>query len=104
MKKISLMLISIALVSVVLLAGCQSGTNPPATSTAASTTPDKTTSKPPPTTTALAGNPVAIPHALTGFADCLSCHGAGVGKATAIPANHAGRTNSVCTTCHKTAN
>lgn len=45
--------------------------------------------------------PVAIPHTLEGRADCLVCHQTGVGGASKIPADHSGRTNDACTTCHE---
>jgi len=45
----------------------------------------------------------AIAHTLEGRADCLACHQTGVGGAKKIPADHAGRTNETCTTCHKPA-
>ena len=44
--------------------------------------------------------PPAIPHTLTGRGDCLSCHGPT--GTLAVPASHAGRVNSTCTTCHIT--
>ncbi|HEY63795.1 MAG TPA: hypothetical protein G4O02_04430 [Caldilineae bacterium] len=44
-----------------------------------------------------------IPHSLEGRAACLACHEAGVGGAPVIPANHTGRTNEMCTTCHVAA-
>lgn len=42
-----------------------------------------------------------IPHTLEGRADCLSCHGSGISGIPQVPANHAGRTNADCATCHK---
>lgn len=42
----------------------------------------------------------AIPHELAGRADCLLCHDPAGGVKPA-PANHAGRTNDTCQTCHK---
>lgn len=50
-----------------------------------------------------AGEPKAIPHTLEGRDNCLMCHETGIGGAKAIPADHAGRTNATCTTCHKPA-
>lgn len=45
--------------------------------------------------------PTAIPHTLVGRENCLLCHAANGIKP--FPANHAGRTNDVCTTCHQTS-
>lgn len=42
-----------------------------------------------------------IPHTLVGRADCLFCHEDGVGGATVIPDDHAGRTNDTCVGCHQ---
>jgi len=39
-----------------------------------------------------------IPHVFAGNADCLSCHASG---AQAVPADHAGRTNETCQSCHQ---
>lgn len=47
--------------------------------------------------------PPAIPHTLVGRSDCLFCHQEGVGGATIIPADHAGRTNEQCGNCHQPA-
>jgi hypothetical protein len=46
------------------------------------------------------GEPTAIPHTLEGRDDCLMCHTSG---AHAIPIDHAGRTNDICTVCHQPA-
>jgi predicted CXXCH cytochrome family protein len=40
-----------------------------------------------------------IPHAVAGRDDCLACHNP-VGGLKPAPADHAGRTNDVCQTCH----
>lgn len=47
--------------------------------------------------------PVApsVPHTLEGRSACLACHETGVGGASKIPADHSGRTNNVCLSCHK---
>ena len=42
----------------------------------------------------------AIPHGLEGFATCTLCHEQGGGGAPPFPANHAGRTDEICTACH----
>ncbi len=42
----------------------------------------------------------AIPHEVTGREQCLACHNPDGGLKPA-PANHAGRTNDSCQTCHK---
>jgi len=41
-----------------------------------------------------------MPHGTDGFSACLLCHGEGIGKATRVPPNHAGRTNETCLICH----
>jgi len=42
-----------------------------------------------------------IPHSVgAGFENCIGCHTTGE---QAMPADHAGRTNSVCQDCHKPA-
>ncbi len=46
------------------------------------------------------GGPTAVPHTLEGEReDCLQCHGED--KFKAFPADHAGRGNDTCTTCHQ---
>ena len=47
-----------------------------------------------------AATPTATPHTLEGRTDCLMCHTSGD---HAVPADHDGRTNDTCTTCHKPA-
>lgn len=44
-----------------------------------------------------------IPHPLEGRADCLACHGAGIGGAPKLTSSHAGRTSDTCLTCHQSA-
>ncbi|MDP3062252.1 MAG: hypothetical protein Q8O40_03405 [Chloroflexota bacterium] len=44
--------------------------------------------------------PSDITHTLTGRGDCLLCHGSGLASSPLVPADHAGRTNRVCTLCH----
>ncbi|MEK7777158.1 MAG: hypothetical protein AAB303_00845, partial [Chloroflexota bacterium] len=70
------------------------------TCTACHTPGNEKTAIPTPTPPAL-GGPPAIPHALEGRADCLICHATGVAGASAVPANHAGRTSNTCNLCHK---
>lgn len=41
-----------------------------------------------------------IPHSVEGRSDCLACHEDGIGDASAVPADHEGRTNPTCTGCH----
>ena len=45
--------------------------------------------------------PPQIPHTLEGRSDCLACHQTGVGVAPKIPADHNGRGNEACLSCHK---
>lgn len=51
---------------------------------------------PPPATPPVA---ISIPHSITGLDDCLVCHGPG--SVRPYPANHVGRTNTLCTICHQ---
>ncbi len=44
-----------------------------------------------------------IPHPLIGRENCLACHEEGIGGATQIPEDHAGRTNDICQACHQPA-
>ncbi len=44
-----------------------------------------------------------IPHLIEGRDDCLACHESGVGGASQVPADHAGRTNETCGQCHVVA-
>jgi hypothetical protein len=41
-----------------------------------------------------------IPHPVEGREACLTCHEAGLGGASKIPADHAGRTDETCRQCH----
>ena len=45
--------------------------------------------------------PPEVPHTLEGRSTCLVCHETGAGEATIIPADHSGRSNEVCSSCHK---
>ena len=96
-KKYAWLVLVAILVLVPLLSAC--GGQAPAPTPAPvppPTTAPAPTPKPTPT-------PTATPHTLEGHADCLMCHETGVGEATKIPADHTGRTNDTCTTCHKPA-
>ncbi|MBI5486865.1 MAG: cytochrome c3 family protein [Deltaproteobacteria bacterium] len=44
------------------------------------------------------GGPPSIPHTLEGRSQCTACHSSGP---MAFPADHAGRTDSMCTGCHQ---
>jgi hypothetical protein len=44
-----------------------------------------------------------IPHPVEGRDNCLACHESGVGGASPVPADHAGRTNETCGQCHVVA-
>lgn len=45
--------------------------------------------------------PPKVPHTLEGRSTCLACHETGIGEATKIPADHAGRSNEICLGCHQ---
>jgi hypothetical protein len=42
-----------------------------------------------------------LPHDVLGHEVCLMCHGEGIGDATRVPDDHAGRTDETCQACHK---
>jgi predicted CXXCH cytochrome family protein len=44
-----------------------------------------------------------IPHALEGFSACTSCHAEGGSGIPRMPENHEGRTDNLCSACHKPA-
>ncbi|UCC63541.1 MAG: hypothetical protein JSV36_00315, partial [Anaerolineae bacterium] len=44
-----------------------------------------------------------IPHPVEGQEACLACHEAGLGGASKIPGDHAGRTDETCRQCHLVA-
>jgi len=46
----------------------------------------------------LLSNAKAVPHAIVGREQCLTCHASAVKP---VPASHAGRTDETCTLCHK---
>lgn len=50
---------------------------------------------------AAAVSPPAIPHSTQGRAQCTLCHKVGDGPPTGLPADHQGRTDAMCTGCHK---
>lgn len=52
-----------------------------------------------------AGKPPAIPHDLTGRAECLGCHASGAASFPQVPQSHKDQnfTNGQCTTCHQPA-
>lgn len=60
---------------------------------------------PPEGQTTEAGKPPAIPHDLTGRAECLGCHGSGLASIPQIPEWHKEQnfSNGQCTTCHQPA-
>lgn len=45
--------------------------------------------------------PPSIPHTLMGRSRCTTCHGAGIPEIPLMPGSHAGRTEKLCTICHK---
>ena len=93
-RKLSWYVVTMLILGLALLAAsCGGTTSAPAEEPAAEE----------PTTAEPAEGPAAIPHSLEGHGDCLMCHETGAGEATIIPADHSGRTNDVCTTCHKPA-
>ncbi len=91
-KSVLWLLVVALLIMVPLLAACAA---PAPTPPPAPPAPPAEEVPPPPATT-----PTAIPHPLEGRADCLMCHTSGD---LAIPADHAGRANDTCTTCHQSA-
>jgi hypothetical protein len=44
--------------------------------------------------------PPIIPHPLIGRENCLACHQEGIGGATQVPDDHAGRPDDICQACH----
>jgi hypothetical protein len=96
-RRIAFFAIAAVIVSLALLSACGS----PAATTPATTPTTSPAATPPATTTAVSAP--LIPHSLEGRDNCLACHQTGVGDAPAVPADHAGRTNDICLTCHKTA-
>jgi hypothetical protein len=50
---------------------------------------------------ALVAGATAFPHPAAGREDCRSCHSADVGQP--LPADHKGRTNTICQVCHEAA-
>ena len=78
----------------------------PSGQSAPATPPGQTTPTAPKATTTATAPPITsvpprIPHPLDGRDNCLMCHRTGVGKAPAVRASHAGRTNDQCRTCHQ---
>jgi len=49
------------------------------------------------------GPPSIISHEVSEGSDCLSCHGAASPPDRAVPADHVGRTNEQCLSCHEAA-
>lgn len=45
--------------------------------------------------------PPVVPTSHIGRTACLACHETGLAGAPQFPANHAGRTDAQCTTCHR---
>jgi cytochrome c553 len=45
--------------------------------------------------------PPLVPHTLEERSSCLTCHQTGIGEASKIPADHSGRSNDVCLSCHQ---
>ncbi|HEY6042138.1 MAG TPA: cytochrome b/b6 domain-containing protein [Anaerolineae bacterium] len=74
---------------------------PRATSRATATRAPGTT---PVATQPAAGGPKALPASHVGRTQCQVCHLTGVGGAPKNPADHAGRDDATCSTCHKPAN
>ncbi len=46
-------------------------------------------------------SPTAVPHEVQGRSACLMCHASGVAGVPQAPADHGGRANSSCLSCHK---
>ncbi len=98
MKKYVWLIMVALLITVPLLAAC-AGEPAPAPAPKPAPTPAPAPAPKP----AAAVAPPATPHPLEGRDNCLMCHETGVGGAAKIPADHAGRPNDLCTSCHKPA-
>ncbi len=98
-KSVLWLLIVALLIIVPLLAACGGAATAPTKEQPAPPPVEKEAPKAeePSTTT----GPPAIPHPLEGRDDCVMCHGEGGLKP--FPADHAGRTSDICTTCHQPA-
>ena len=79
---------------------CQMCHKPGAVKPGATTAPASGT---PSATKPAAGGIPKIPHPLQNRDNCLACHQTGIGGATKVPANHAGRTIATCKGCHQPA-
>ncbi len=99
-KKLAWYVAGVLILGLALLAvSCASTTSAPAAEPAAPPTQtEEPTVEEPATPT---GSPTAILHTLEGRDNCLTCHGKDGFKP--FPADHAGRTNDICTTCHQPA-
>ncbi len=99
-KKGGWYLVAVLILGMAILAISCGGPATPATPT----TPTAPAAPPVPTTPsaepATAG-PSAIRHTLEGRDDCLVCHGESGFKP--YPADHTGRTNNTCASCHQPA-
>ncbi|MFH1141954.1 MAG: hypothetical protein V1724_09930 [Chloroflexota bacterium] len=82
MRKL-LLLLGVAVV-VLLVAACVRASTPTAT-------PGSTNS----------GVPKPIPHRLAGRSQCETCHASGISEIPLWPADHVGRSNNLCTECHR---
>ncbi len=103
MKKYVWLIMVALIITVPLLAACAGEPAPdPAPAPAPKPAPTPAPA-PAPKPAAAPATPTAIPHPLEGRDDCLMCHETGVGGAAKIPADHAGRPNDLCTSCHKPA-
>ncbi len=83
-------------------AAAPAGPTVTATATAAATAAATATMTVTATTVPATTGVPTIPHDLAGRDQCLLCHAVG-GPAPNVPADHAGRTNDMCESCHKPA-
>jgi hypothetical protein len=103
MRKYAWLLTMALLAALALLTACSGEavpSTPRSTITPTSIPPVATTTTATPTQT---GGIPAIPHAIKTRENCLVCHETGIAGSVAIPADHAGRDNDTCTTCHQVA-